>query len=100
MNQKKTSTPRTYEETEHIKTQWKASGKSKKQFSAEQGINYMTFIGWFSRKKKENKTKPGFVPVRLTNDISKPFAEISFPKGHRVVFHQAVSAEYLQLILK
>lgn len=92
---------RTAEEIARLKQLWSESGKSKKQFTDEHGINYMTFIGWFSTKKKKTVTQqPGFVPLAISHDVTSPFAEISFSKGHRVVFHQPVSADFLQLLLK
>lgn len=98
MNDKKSRTP---EEIVQIKQLWSESGKSKKQFTEEQGINYMTFIGWFSTKKERTVSKKlGFVPLKVPHNVITPFAEISFSKGQRVVFHQPVSAEFLQLLLK
>lgn len=92
---------RTAEEIARLKQLWSESGKSKKQFTDEHGINYMTFIGWFSSKKKSVVRKSGFVPVAISHDVlTRPFAEISFSKGHRVVFHQPVSADFLQALLK
>lgn len=92
---------RTAEEIARLKQLWSESGKSKKQFTQEEGINYMTFIGWFSSKKKKAVgKKPGFVPIKVSSEVIKPFAEISFSKGHRVVFHQPVSADFLQTLLK
>jgi hypothetical protein len=92
---------RTAEEIARLKQLWMESGKSKKQFTDEQGINYMTFIGWFSTKKKKTVAKqPGFVPLKVPHNVITPFAEISFSKGHRVVLHQPVSADFLQSLLK
>ena len=92
---------RTQEEVIRLKQLWSESGKTKKQFSEEQGINYMTFIGWFSSEKKIRKSKKaGFVPVQIKHDPAVPFAEVLLSKGSRIVFHQAVSVEYLQLLLR
>lgn len=92
---------RTTEEIARLKQLWSESGKSKKQFTEENGINYMTFIGWFStRKKKSVLKKPGFVPLEVPHNATAPFAEISFSKGHRIVLHQPVSADFLQSLLK
>jgi hypothetical protein len=101
MNEQRNSTPRTFAETEQIKAQWKASGKSKKQFAADQGINYMTFIGWFSRKAK-TKSVPkvdSFIPIAV-QDSAGLFAEVYLGNGKRIVFHQPVSVHYFQLFVK
>lgn len=101
MNAQNAKQSRTKEEIVTLKQLWSESGKSKKRFTQEHGINYMTFIGWFSGEKKKSKAKKsGFVPLSFTHDPAKPFAEILLSKGARVVFHQPVSADFLQLLLK
>ncbi|MBK6640375.1 MAG: hypothetical protein IPG39_03655 [Bacteroidetes bacterium] len=39
---------------------WKISGKSKKEYCLEQGINYYTFMSWLTPKKKNKvvRSKP------------------------------------------
>ncbi|MBK7968577.1 MAG: hypothetical protein IPK08_06375 [Bacteroidetes bacterium] len=43
---------------------WKISGKSKKEYCLEQGINYYTFMSWLTPKKK-NKVVRSNRPRRL-----------------------------------
>lgn len=99
---KKTS-QRSAQEIEELKQSWKQSGKSKKAFSREKGINYMTFIGWFSRKEKPLKESSGFVALEVKQPATNSagiFAEIDLGKGRRIVFHQRVGAAYFQQLLK
>lgn len=93
---------RTREDIEQLKKLCLSSGKSKKQFAEENGINYMTLMSWFSKmgRKKTVSKQPGFVPIQVTPLSTTPFAEIHFSNGKRIVFHQPVSADYLQSFLK
>jgi hypothetical protein len=93
---------RTREDIEQLKTLCLSSGKSKKQFADEHGINYMTLMSWFTKmgKKPSVSKKTSFIPMQLTPQATTPFAEIYFSNGKRIVFHQPVGADYFQSFLK
>lgn len=101
MNADEKYTSRTKEQTQELIERWKQSGKSKKLFAQDNGINYMTFIGWFSRdtKKKPSKEKPSFISVPMKTASGQLFAELHFKNGTRVSFYQPVGAEYFQSLL-
>jgi transposase-like protein len=104
MNENQKTHKRTREAIEQLKAQCLSSGKSKKQFAEEHGINYMTLMSWFSKMgKKQSVSRPkktGFIPVPVAPQSTTPFAEICFSNGKRIVFHQPVSAHYFHLFVK
>jgi hypothetical protein len=79
---------------------WKESGKSKKVFAQEQGLNYYTFITWCDREKKNLHTNnnTGFSQVRLTHQ-SDAFACVELSSGMRLKFYEPMPAEYFQSLL-
>lgn len=103
MESNKKSLRRSAEEIECIKESWKSSGKNKTDFARENGINYMTFIGWFPPKEKPLKQNSGFVALEVKQPVTNStgiFAEIDLGKGRRIVFHQPVGAEYFYPLFK
>ena len=59
---------------------WRASGKSKKQYCAEKGVSSSTFYYWFSRSKVIPEFREGFVELVGTNPESGA-VEIIYPNG-------------------
>ena len=88
------------EERQALKTEWQNSGLGKKEFCAAKQLNYNTFISWFAGQDKTKSTGKGFVPVKIETGTSGIFAEIELARGRKIVFHQTVSLEVLQAILK
>ena len=81
------------------------SGLSKKEFCLQNNINYMTFLGWMSRKragkKREQKAAPStFIPIEAVHPSTGIFAEVHLENTRRIVFYQPVSVEYLQHLTK
>jgi hypothetical protein len=97
-----TGVPRSKEDIAQLTMQWEQSGISKKAFAAQHGLNYHTFVGWTCGKgqRRRRDKKSFFIPVPVTQGAAKIFAEIHFSNGSRIVFHQAVGAEYFQSFLK
>lgn len=80
---------------------WKQSGKSKKDFAEEYGLKYYTFVDWTrerNRRSVNNTSK--FVQITSPISSSSIFAELHLTNGHRLVFFQPFSAEYIKNILK
>lgn len=52
---------------------WKSSGKSQREYCKQERIDYHQFHYWYrvSRGKADKKksARPGFVPIRITEDI-------------------------------
>jgi hypothetical protein len=95
---------RTPEEITNYISQWQESGKSKKAFCQEISLNYMTFIGWSTKKKgkkpKKDSESPGFVQLKVKQKESSVFAEIRSADGFVISLHKDVSAEYLRNLLR
>ena len=93
-------------ERQAIIMRWKESGKSKKEFCSENGINYYTLMSWLTPKKKHKakQSKPihaeeSFSEVKLPSKFSSNiFARISFGKSSVDIF-QPVSPDFLLRLL-
>lgn len=95
-------TTRTKEEIDSLVEQWRQSGKNKMAFCRERNINYQTFIGWTTPKKSHHKKTSSFIPLSIAagQERQNIFATIYFRNGSCVCFHQNVSAEYFQSLLR
>ena len=90
---------RTNEEINALMEEWRASGLSKKDFSASKGIKYMTLIDWFGRRqKRSNQNK--FIALQVTSTHTGAFAEIHFDNMRKIILHQSVSPEFIRSLLK
>ena len=84
-------------------TQWQQSGLTQKAYCQEQSIKYHVFHYWY---KCFREAQPGFVdnsPGFVKVQIAKPFAfgsaEIHFPSGVRLVFHEPLSSSYVKALI-
>ena len=76
---------------------WRASGKSKKNYCTENGINEATFYYWFSRSKGEETASCSFIAIDKIS--SKHEVEVIYPNGvHIKVAHDlALVSQLVQL---
>lgn len=58
---------------------WRSSGKSKKQYCLEKGINEAKFYYWHSRINEKEDTPCGFIPIE--KDSGTREIEIFYPNG-------------------
>ena len=61
---------------------WQDSGKSKKSYCAEKGINEATFYYWFSRMRENNTSRGSFITIDKVR--GKSDVEIIYPNGVRI----------------
>ena len=76
---------------------WRSSGRSKKSFCLEQGINIHTFTYWIEKIERTNlgiEAPSGF--VRLTSGSSG--LELRFPKGATVELRAGMSSAEIILL--
>ncbi len=76
--------------------EWQDSKLSQKQYCREHNLAYHRFHHYY-RKFRGRQAKPtssNFVQIKPAT--GSPFAEVSFPGGNRIIFHQPVSIEYLK----
>lgn len=62
---------------------WRVSGKSKKQYCAENGVSPSTFYYWFSRSKDSMEVSGDFVEISKIERQSAE-VEITYPNGVRL----------------
>src|SRR3954467_9151313 len=89
----------------HIE-QWKQSGLSQKVYCEQQRVKYHVFHYWYklyrdqhqqAAQESESKPSAAFIPLTLNAfPAATAFAELHLSDGHRLVFHQMVSADYLK----
>ena len=51
---------RTRQEKNELIALWKQSGKSRKLYCNDQGLNYNSFVSWYQQHKAKDKTETGF----------------------------------------
>jgi hypothetical protein len=91
----------------HIE-KWKQSGLSQKLYCEQQGVKYHVFHYWYklyrdqhhSAQESEPKSPATFIPLTLSTAPTVAFVELHLSGGHRLVFHQMVSAEYLKALIR
>ena len=81
---------------------WEGSGKTQREFCSEQDISFHRFTYWLRRYREHQKeasgAAPSFIPLSLDAAIGSS-AEIIYPDGRRLIFHQAVAAQFLKALL-
>jgi hypothetical protein len=91
----------------HIE-QWKQSGLSQKVYCEQQGVKYHVFHYWYKLyrnqhqaavQEPEPKPSAAFLPLTLISSSSAAAIELHLSGGHRLVFYQVVSAEYLKVLI-
>ena len=89
-------TSRTQEMLAHVEA-WKSSGKSRKQYCAEHGLNPHTMAYWCARARGA-EVPSGFTPVEF---VAACGIEVCYPNGVRLVLPTGTAmaqvAAYLRL---
>lgn len=67
---------------------WQSSGKSKKQYCLEKGINEAKFYYWYSRNN-EKGTPQSFIPIEKPSCAGE--IELSYPNGVKLKFNGDLS---------
>lgn len=63
-------------------SEWQRSGKSKKTYCLENGINEATFYYWFSRSKENGSATGSFITIGKSDRDSA--IEVIYPNGVRI----------------
>lgn len=85
---------------------WQQSGLTQKAWCEKNNIAYGTFHYWYKRYRTSEKaaidqgSSEGFVQL-MVDDASSAgsWCELVLPNGRKLVFHQAVSAGFLRLLI-
>ena len=88
---------RTREQKEELILQWQQSGKSRKEFCKDEGLNYNSLVTW--GKQIRDKKPHEFTEVKLQTR-SDIFAQVHLPGGIKIDFYQSLPAEYFQSLFR
>ncbi|WP_431216965.1 IS66 family insertion sequence element accessory protein TnpA [Puia sp. P3] len=80
---------------------WQASDRSLKQWCQDQGITYHVFHYWYRKYRDEHPESTGddsFVQLSVKPEVSAS-CEVIFTDGTKIMFREAVSAQYLKSLL-
>lgn len=83
---------------------WSESGLSQKAYCEQQEVAYHVFHYWFRRyrQQEEPDTANRFIPVHVQRPglvAEQACIEIIFADGRRLLFHQAVGADFIKAII-
>jgi hypothetical protein len=92
---------RNQQDIDILLTQYRQSGQSQKEFAKANTINYKTFQNWIGKRaKREGATSNSFIPLAVDSIQPTVFAEVYLRNGHRLVFHQTISIDLFQHLIK
>lgn len=78
---------------------WQQSGQSQKQFCLQNNIAYHVFHYWYKVYRNQVAANSGsFVAVNIAPQLQSNI-ELHLTNGNRIVFHQAVSADFLKALI-
>ena len=86
----------------HIE-QWKESGLTQKTYCQSHAITYHVFHYWYKLYRSEHgfsnaKLAADFIPLQIYS-AATGCLELCFVNGHRILFHQLVSTDYLKALI-
>lgn len=90
--------------------QWKTSGQSQKAYCLQQEVRYCVFHYWYKQYREARPQDPldnpaaqnasCFIPLQVPASFSAAsHAELIYPDGRRLLFHQPVDANFLKTII-
>lgn len=94
--------------------QWKTSGLSQKAFCQQHEVRYYVFHYWYKRYRDAQRpdtldstgaqnASSSFIALQINSNGSSlatsSHAELIYPDGRRLLFHQAVDACFLKTII-
>ena len=80
---------------------WLSSNLSQKQWCRDQGITYHIFHYWYRKYRNEHPELPSsnsFVQLAVKPEAGAG-CEVIFTDGTKIIFREAVSAQYLKSLL-
>ena len=82
---------------------WQQSGLSQKAFCEQHTIRYHIFHYWYKcfRELQLTPKSEGFIPIKIqrSNTANTASAELVYPDGKRLLFHQPVSSDFLKALI-
>ena len=82
---------------------WKESGQNQVSYCKSKSIPYHRFHYWYKRYKMDHSPaddyRSSFIEVQLTAPPIHNTAEVIYPDGKRILFHQGVEVNYLKTLI-
>ena len=83
---------------------WKQSGLSQKAWCEQNQVRYYVFHYWYKRYRDElsDSGEPAFIPLTVKPSSSSATCaniEVVLADGKRILFHQAVSSDFLKAVI-
>ncbi len=84
---------------------WQQSGLSQKAYCQQHNIRYHVFHYWYKcfRELQSSAKDEGFIPLKVqslsSTNTASAHAELLLPDGRRLLFHQAVTSDYLKALI-
>ncbi len=83
--------------------QWQQSGLTKKAFCEQQSIRHHSFFYWYKCYRQQqagiDNNESAFLKLQVASPVAGATVEVHFPGGVRLLFHQAVSSDYIKSII-
>jgi len=84
--------------------QWKTSGLSQKAFCLQHEVRYSVFHYWHKRYREAHNTAAhtasSFIALQINSSLpTASNAELIYPDGRRLLFHQPVDANFIKTII-
>jgi hypothetical protein len=83
---------------------WKQSGLSQKAWCKQNQVRYYVFHYWYKRYRDElsESGEPAFIALNVKPSLSGATCaniEVVLADGKRILFHQAVSSDFLKAVI-
>ena len=82
---------------------WKQSNLSQKAWCEQNQIRYHVFHYWYKRYRDEQSEsrEASFIPLNVRSSLSDTCSniEVVLADGKRILFHQAVSSDFLKAVI-
>jgi hypothetical protein len=83
---------------------WKQSGQNQNSYCKAHSIPYHRFHYWYKRYKIVHSTAndplSSFIEVQFPSQQSHSYAEVIYPDGKRILFHQGVEVNFLKALIR
>mgnify|MGYP003444377539 CR=1 FL=1 len=88
-----------YEQMQKAIADWQVSGQSQQRYCHEHNIKYHVFHYYYKRYRDQQNVTSGFTAVKVMEAGPCVAVELHTASGHRLMFHQPVSSEFLKSLI-
>jgi hypothetical protein len=87
-------------------SRWQQSGLTQKAWCEKNNVAYATFHYWYKKYRSEEQEPSiecsdggGFVQLMVDSPSASAWCELLLGEGKKLVFHQAVSVEFMRALI-